>query len=402
MLTSFLNSYSTARGVGVGSTTMKHLATWIFAEELGCDWVTPSWTSFSATTKNETAAYCHWLTDKASRNRSSVQEHPCVSVNWLAYFNFGVPSTDLPEGIILTNVTETNINDVEFLEDLKVEITSKGLANVPWDRVLIMMPSSLASSHLIAAGSWDERKRELSRNVLQEARKNFHYHPRPWFKDDLDCGFDPTRLNVAVHMRLGDVLLPFESLSKYLTAIQEMMGVMTEVVEEKGLEPPLFHIFSETIKPCPSLETNSFDEFPAWAIEPQQVQECFEIKLPEHCERGATMETCSPNGSGMFRIISQKPILLHVGRDVLSSLSCMIQSDGVVMGCSTFGQIAGILTNGISFFTLECGGRQTQGHYKVLPALAVAERGNLWVPITGTLDEPVLNSTDILRRVIKT
>ena len=113
------------------------------------------------------------------------------------------------------------------------------------------------------------------------------------------------------------------------------------------------------------------------------------------------METCSPNGSGMFRI-SQKPILLHVGRDVLSSLSCMIQSDGVVMGCSTFGQIAGILTNGISFFTLECGGRQTQGHYKVLPALAVAERGNLWVPITGTLEGPVLNSTDILRRVLKT
>ena len=81
---------------------------------------------------------------------------------------------------IVRNQQETNINDVEFLEDLKVEITSKGLANVPWDRVLIMMPSSLASSHLIAAGSWDERKRELSRNVLQEARKNFHYHPRPW------------------------------------------------------------------------------------------------------------------------------------------------------------------------------------------------------------------------------
>ena len=81
-------------------------------------------------------------------------------------------------------------------------------------------------------------------------------------------------------MRLGDVLLPFESLSKYLTAIEEMMGVMTEVVEEKGLEPPLFHIFSETIKPCPSLETNSFDEFPAWAIEPQQVKKAQSFHFP--------------------------------------------------------------------------------------------------------------------------
>ena len=105
MLASFLNCYSNTYGVGVGSTTMKHLATWIFAEELGCDWVTPSWTSFSMTRKNETTAYCHWMTDKASRNVSSALEHPCVSVNWQAYFNFGVPSTDLPEGIILTNVT---------------------------------------------------------------------------------------------------------------------------------------------------------------------------------------------------------------------------------------------------------------------------------------------------------
>ena len=92
------------------------------------------------------------------------------------------------------------------------------------------------------------------------------------YKEDLDCGFDPTRLNVAVHMRLGDVLLPFEILSKYLSAMEEMMDAITEVVMEKGLKPPLFHVFSETIKPCPSLETKSFDEFPTWPIESQQVK----------------------------------------------------------------------------------------------------------------------------------
>ena len=81
---------------------------------------------------------------------------------------------------IVRNLQKTKIEEVEFLENLKVEIASKGLANVPWDRVLIMMPSALASSHIVAVGSWDERKREIGRNVLQEARKNFHQHPRPW------------------------------------------------------------------------------------------------------------------------------------------------------------------------------------------------------------------------------
>ena len=132
-----------------------------------------------------------------------------------------------------------------------------------------------------------------------------------------------------------------------------------------------------------------------------QVQECLEIKLPDDCKRGTTTNGCSPNGSGMFHV-HQKSILLHVGREVLSSLSCMIKSDGVVMGCSTFGQIAGILTNGISFFTVQCKGRVTAPHYKAVPALAVAERGDRWVPITGKWDEPMLNSTDILRRVIRT
>ena len=106
MLASFLNSYSNAHGVGIGSTTMKHFATWILAEETGCDWVTPSWTSFNATRKNETATYCHSVADKTTRGASStVLDRPCVSVNWLAYFNFGVPSVDLPEGITLKSVT---------------------------------------------------------------------------------------------------------------------------------------------------------------------------------------------------------------------------------------------------------------------------------------------------------
>ena len=82
-------------------------------------------------------------------------------------------------------------------------------------------------------------------------------------------------------MRQGDIRLPFEILSKYLSALEELMDTVTEVVEEKGLEPPLFHIFSETIKPCPSLETKSFDEFPTWAIESHEVKKAKSFYFPE-------------------------------------------------------------------------------------------------------------------------
>ena len=94
----------------------------------------------------------------------------------------------------------------------------------------------------------------------------------PRYNEDLNCGFDSTRLNVAIHMRLGDIHLPFEVMSTYLSAVEELMDTVTEVVVDQGLEPPLFHVFSETMEPCPSLETNSFDEFPTWAIGSRQVK----------------------------------------------------------------------------------------------------------------------------------
>lgn len=65
------------------------------------------------------------------------------------------------------------------------------------------------------------------------------------------------------------------------------------------------------------------------------------------------------------------------------------------MGCSTFGQVAGLLTKGIKFFSTDCGGPSTPYQYKTIPPLAVAERGHLWVPVSGSWRDPVLASTDI-------
>lgn len=73
----------------------------------------------------------------------------------------------------------------------------------------------------------------------------------------------------------------------------------------------------------------------------------------------------------------------------------MIQADGILMGCSTFGHIAGLLSEGISFFSAECAGAMSPVHYKMVPQLAIAEQGHMWVPISGSWRDPALNSTTI-------
>ena len=100
--------------------------------------------------------------------------------------------------------------------------------------------------------------------------------------------------------------------------------------------------------------------------------------------------------------MEEKPIILHVGHDVGNAMSCMIQSDGVMMGCSAFGQVAGLLTEGIRFFSTQCDGTNTPDQLKGMPPLAIAERGYLWVPISGSWRDPVLVSTEILDGALDT
>lgn len=67
------------------------------------------------------------------------------------------------------------------------------------------------------------------------------------------------------------------------------------------------------------------------------------------------------------------------------------------MGCSTFGQIAGMLSNGLRLFSTACNGDQTARHYKLMPPLAMAEGGHSWVPVTGSWRDPVLMSEEIFK-----
>lgn len=53
---------------------------------------------------------------------------------------------------------------------------------------------------------------------------------------------------------------------EYFVLLELFMDTVSEEVVRKGLDPPLFHVFSETLMPCPSEDTGLFEEFPTWPV----------------------------------------------------------------------------------------------------------------------------------------
>lgn len=135
-----------------------------------------------------------------------------------------------------------------------------------------------------------------------------------------------------------------------------------------------------------------------WSI---QVPGCLTAKTPDDCPEKLEGHACSPDRPGIFEVIG-KPLVLHVGQDVRNAMSCMVHADGVLMGCSTFGQLAGLLSKGISMFSMHCSGNKSPIQYRTIPPIAVAERGYMWVPVEGSWQDPVLKSTDILSGALDT
>ena len=94
---------STLPADGVGSMTMRHLAAWMFAEEVGCDWVVPNWDTRPAD-GDGASLYCHTVatTDEEQRGFNATAEgveaivHRCSVTNWLEYFNFEATAVELP------------------------------------------------------------------------------------------------------------------------------------------------------------------------------------------------------------------------------------------------------------------------------------------------------------------
>ena len=92
---------------------------------------------------------------------------------------------------------------------------------------------------------------------------------------------------------------------------------------------------------------------------------------------------------------------MNVGGNVVQSLRSMISADGVVMGCSAFGQLAGILSKGIKMFSTGCEGNMTWEQNKMTPLFAIAEMGELWVPLEGSWADPTLTNVGILREALQ-
>lgn len=86
---------------GAGSASVRHLATWMLAEELGCDWVAPKLSS-QRIDEDGTQMYCHKTVTVHQLHQTAVSEFHgeidpanfpervlrCEVVNWLAYFRF--------------------------------------------------------------------------------------------------------------------------------------------------------------------------------------------------------------------------------------------------------------------------------------------------------------------------
>lgn len=71
---------------------------------------------------------------------------------------------------------------------------------------------------------------------------------------------------------MGDRRLLAGTNDRYFGMLEALMGSITDSVLRRKLAPPLFHVFSETLQPCPSEVTGAFGEFPNWPVELTQVR----------------------------------------------------------------------------------------------------------------------------------
>ena len=131
-----------------------------------------------------------------------------------------------------------------------------------------------------------------------------------------------------------------------------------------------------------------------------QVRACIDAQPPDDCpEKQAGGAFCYPERSGVFHVRGA-PVVLNLDPDVVNTLGCMIEADGILMGCSAFGELAGVLSEGMKLFSVGCGGPMTWEQNQLSPPLAIAERGELWVPIAGSWRNPGIGSIHIFRQVL--
>ena len=72
---------------------------------------------------------------------------------------------------------------------------------------------------------------------------------------------------------MGDRRAFLEESNRYFELLEGVMDTISVEVVGKGLAEPQFHIFSETLTPCPSEESGLFHEFPTWPVSIDEVRQ---------------------------------------------------------------------------------------------------------------------------------
>lgn len=84
---------------------MRHLTTKMFAEEVGCDWLTPEWGTLAVGDGSGASLYCHSAAtyeeqergfDNTTQEELNAMVRRCSLTNWLEYFNFKMSSVEAP------------------------------------------------------------------------------------------------------------------------------------------------------------------------------------------------------------------------------------------------------------------------------------------------------------------
>ena len=91
---------------------------------------------------------------------------------------------------------------------------------------------------------------------------------------------------------------------------------------------------------------------------------------PGECpEKDAGVPSCYPTRSGIFAADGRE-MDLHVGRDMQNDISCMANANGVLMGCSTFDQVADTRGTQSDAFT-----RITDAFTRLTTSWCIVDRG---------------------------
>lgn len=99
---------------GVGSSTIRHISSWLYAKELGCDWISPDFNQGDVSHLSDPARpkglYCHRTEWVYKFNASAPMElgkerRRCAQVTWLNFFRLNRHSI-LPPDAGITRVVQ--------------------------------------------------------------------------------------------------------------------------------------------------------------------------------------------------------------------------------------------------------------------------------------------------------